>query len=551
MRIDTANLIAMKSELQEMVKNLELGDILRGRIVEALENSISIRTASGQIFTAALQKGVELQKGAFVELIVKDISEGQIFAEIKRDCNPPAFDAKVSRVLKELSLPVDEKTMQAVKMLFKYNLPMNKDTIVKIMNLQNNIESLKQSREGKVGLMLSGLDIKSTPVEVLNKTALLSEPEIIKALELYEPAAEVTLIDNNGDKASVTSEVTENIHFEENIKSGPLAAGKNSDSRAEQPQQNEKSGKIQPEIKAEISEVNISKFNVQESEALGILDRLGAELDIEPKQYVVQAEKLLQVLRDTDMEDLAFLMSKEMEITPGNIGLLIRHKNNEDKVFDFLDKLQKQIEGNEGPQHKDIRESIMKVFLRPGELEEAEQIKEKYRELIKLGERTEKLLNGNSLSNTDIRETLSNLRDNIEFIKNINQFTNYLQIPLIINSRRDTAKLYVFREGKRGRTVDPHNANILLALDLRYSGHVESLISVEGRSVGITFRIEDKKTGELIKGKAEDLKSSLEAKGYSMKPVKVINLEEPFNLLALEGVINENNKDRMHFDERI
>lgn len=506
MRIDAASLIAPKPELLELVKNLAVGDIIKGRIIELLEDSVSVRTGSGLIFAAALQKGVELQKGAFVELVVKDIYDGKIYAEIKQDSIPNDFDAKVGQVLKESGFPVNEKTMQAVKMLFNYNLPLNKESISNIVSLQSNISSLNRNEEGKVGLLFSGLDIKNTAVEVLNKAALLAEPEIAKILKQSE-------VVQTADKEAVAGEV--------------------------------------PEVKAEIQESNFPQTEEKSSRILRMLDRLGVKAEGKVKEFVLHAEKLLHELGSTDPEALAFLMSKEMEITPGNIALLFKHKNNKDKISEFLDKLQKQLDGNDNPELKDIRESIRKVFLEPALIKDKEEVREQYRQLIKLVDRLEKFLNHNNLNSADIRDTLSNLSDNIDFIKHINQFTNYLQFPILMNGNAGNAKLYVFKEGKRGTKIDPKNATVLLSLDLKNTGHLECLIAVQGKSIGITFRTEDLETGEIIRGQIDELRSSLEAKGYSLNRAKVINLEEPFNLLKLEAMTNEYNKDRMHFDERI
>lgn len=543
MRIDAASLIAPKPELLELVKDLAVGEIIKGRIIESLEDSVSVRTGSGLIFTAALQKGVELQKGAFVELVVKDIYDGKIYAEIKQDSIPTDFDAKVGQVLKESGFPVNEKTMQAVKMLFNYNLPLNKESISDIVSLQSNISSLNRNEEGKVGLLFSGLDIKNTAVEVLNKAALLAEPEIAKILKQSE-------VVQTADKEAVAGEVPEDNSLGESAgNSSRDAAGINS--RETVLLQSEKNSPIRPEVKAEIQESNFPQTEEKSSRILRMLDRLGVKAEGKVKEFVLHAEKLLHELGSTDPEALAFLMSKEMEITPGNIALLFKHKNNKDKISEFLDKLQKQLDGNDNPELKDIRESIRKVFLEPALIKDKEEVREQYRQLIKLVDRLEKFLNHNNINSADIRDTLSNLSDNIDFIKHINQFTNYLQFPLLMNGNAGNAKLYVFKEGKRGTKIDPKNATVLLSLDLKNTGHLECLIAVQGKSIGITFRTEDLETGEIIRGQIDELRSSLEAKGYSLNRAKVINLEEPFNLLKLEAMTNEYNKDRMHFDERI
>jgi hypothetical protein len=539
MRIDASSLIMMKPEFLEMLKNMELGDVLKGRVMEVLENSISIRTAAGQFFTAVLQDNIEIRKGAFVELIIKDIVDGQVFAEIKGKSAPNDFDAKVAQMLKEMNLPVNEKNMQAAKLLFKYNMPLNRDSIVSLTNLHSSIENLNRSHEGKIGLLFSELDLKEAPVEVLNRTAIVTEAEISKMMDKLEKVQE--------NEQAVIKE-TESATGKHDGSSEVSEANK----QVEKPllEQYHQSGReIQPEDTKQAELVG-SKLNADKAETLDILAKMGVELDNKVKEFAVKADRMLQVFKDIDMEDLTFLLSKNMEVNQRNVEQLVRHKNNEDKISEFLGRLQNLIEEDESQELKSISDSISRVFLKPDEIQEPEQIKEKYQEIIKLGERLERLLEEDSLRNGNIREVLSNLKDNIDFIKSINQFSNYLQIPININNNTETAKLYVFKEGKRNKAIDPRNATILLALDLPHSGHLESLVAVQGKSINITFRIEDKRVGELIKNHSEELGNSLSAKGYSLKPIKIINLGEPFSLMVLESMMN-NNKDRVHFDERV
>lgn len=539
MRIDASSLIMMKPEFLEMIKNMELGDVLKGRVVEVLENSISIRTAGGQFFTAALQDNIEIRKGALVELMIKDIIDGQVFAEIKGKSAPNDFDAKVAQMLKEMNLPINEKNMQAAKLLFKYNLPLSRDSIVSLINLNNNIENLNRNHEGRTGLLFSELDLKEAPVEVLNRTAIVTEAEIGKIMDKLEKGQEnertvIKETESSTGKHERSSEVTEaNKQSEKPMSEQYLESGR----------------KINPGETKQAESVG-SKLNTDKAETLDILDKMGVELDNELKEFAAKADRMMQVFKDIDMEDLTFLLAKKMEVNQRNVEQLVRHKNNEDKISEFLGRLQNLIEEDGSQELKSISDSISKVFLKPDEMQEPEQIKEKYQEIIKLGERIERLLDEDSLKNGNIREALSNIKDNIDFIKSVNQFSNYLQIPININNNNETAKLYVFKEGKRSKTIDPRNATILLALDLTYSGHLESLVTVLGKSINITFRIEDKRVGELIKNHIEELRNTMSAKGYSLKPIKIIDLEKPFSLLELESMMN-NNKDKVHFDERV
>ena len=566
MRIDASSLLSIKPELMELLKNLEVGDTLKGRVLEALGNSIAIRTASGQIFTAALQDGAKIPKGALVELTVSSIDDGKVFAELKTETKATNMDVKVSELLRQISLPVNEKNIEAAKLLIKYKLPVDKESIKNITGLKKSIDNLNQSSEGRVGLMLSGLDLKNTTVDVLNKIVLnwsadLVNPEaaeadfeksenpardIITSKENRQEAEKtasaeakpVVVKDGNNEASTVNSKVVKNMLVLESTEMHKDIV-KNVKPIIEEG--------VQTPIKNNGSDMDESKG----TELLKILDKLGIEPGSEVKRFAGQVESILDSIRSTDMEALTYLVSKEMKITPKNLGFLIQNIENSDGISHFLDKLQERLSIDDNPDLKEIKESIKKIFLEPRQMEDSNEVSEQLKDIAKLGEKLEHYLNSTDNKDPEIRDALSNLKDNIDFIRNINQHNNFVQLPIIINGDTSTAKLYVFKEGKRSKSINPEDATVVVALDLKSLGHLESMIRVRGKAVNVTFRVENKSIGAMIEKHGLLLKEALGEKGYSLSPVRVISLEQPFSLLSLEAIINESGSEKIHFDMRV
>ena len=550
MRIDASSLLSIKAELTEQLKNLDVGDALKGRVLEALGNSIAIRTASGQIFSALLQEGANIPQGAFVELIVSSITDGKIYAEFKTESKATDLDAKVSELLKQINLPVDEKNIEAAKLLIKYKLPLNKEAIVNITGLQKSIDNLNQSSEGRVGLLLSGLDIKNTPVDVLNKVVLkwssdLVKPEAVVGDEVKSsnaPAGNIEVKENSKETEQPVNIKVSQVLVEEEINSESAVSVK-------EPIKKESAGDLN--VKKLVQEVGAPIEDNKGTELLKVLEKLGIEAGGEVKRFAGQVSDILASIKNSDMEALTYLASKEIEITPKNLGMLIKNIENSDGIAQFIDKLQKRIIVEDNPELREIKESIKKVFLEPRQVENSKEVAEQLKDIVKLGEKLENYLDSRGNKDPEIRDALSNLRDNIDFIRSINENNNFMQIPLMINSDTSTAKLYVFNEGKSGKKINPDNATILIALDLKSLGHLESMIGVKGKAVNVTFRVENKSVGDIIEKQSFLLKNSLEGKGYSLSPVRIISLEQPFSLLSLEAMINESGSGKIHFDMRI
>ncbi|MEA4848781.1 MAG: flagellar hook-length control protein FliK [Clostridiaceae bacterium] len=536
MKIDASSFRLMKPELTEMMKNLEVGDILKGRVLEALGKSILIRAASGEIFTAVLQDGANIPEDAAVELVIKDIADGKIFAELKGEDKASDPDIKVSDLLKQLNLPADEKNMEAAKLLLKYKLPLNKETITNITGLQKSIDNLNQSGENRLGLLLSGLNIKDTPIDVLNKL-VLSWPADSIPPEINIP--------ENGEREPENFEAA-------SIKqttAGSVKVGKaTEDGRKMTDITRTGDSEIHREAAMYVS--TIAKGN-KGAELVRALTGLGVEGESDIKEFAAQVEGILSSISSTDMEAITYLVSKGMEITPKNLDMLIKNIENRDVISQFLDKLQNRIKDTNDPVLKTISKSIRKIFLEPRQIQDGKEVSQQLKDMADLGEKLESYLKSSKSYDPEIREALSNLKDCIDFIRNVNQHNNYLQIPLLINENTSAAKLYVFKEGKRNKRIDPADATVVVALDLKNLGHLESMIRVKGKTVDTTFRIEDKSIGTMIEKNIDLLKEPLREKGYYLSPIRIISLEQPFSLLSLEAMINEGGMEKIHFDMRV
>ncbi len=560
MRIDASRLLSIKSEFKEVLKNLEIGDTLKGRVLEALGDSIAIRTASGQIFTAILTEGARIPKGATVELIISSIADGKIYAQLQPEAKTADLEAKVAELLRQLSLPVDEKNMEAAKLLIKYQLPVNREVITNITALQKSIDNLNQSTEGRVALMLSGLDIKNTAVDVLNKI-VIGWPSELESLEAGQPAAaqqansfEGSIAYKEGNQG--TAQLPTASENQKAVKASNI-----SEITGSMKEKISVLEKVSAELKMEtvngVKAAEPSMDNVAQTEAakgtelLKVLEKLGIDAGSEVKKFAGQVADILASIKGADMEALTYLISKDMKVTPKNLGMLMKNIENADGISKFLDKLQQRINASDNHELKEIKASIRKVFLEPHQVEDSKGVSEQLKDIAKLGGKLESYLNSSGNQDPEIRDALSNLRDNIDFIRSINENSNYMQVPLLINGDTSTAKLYVFKEGKRSKAINPENATVLVALDLKNLGHLESMIGIKGKAVNVTFRVENNSIGTLIEKQSLSLKNSLKEKGYSLSKVRVIDLEQPFSLLSLENIIGEGNSAKLHFDMRV
>ncbi|MDF2892730.1 MAG: Flagellar hook-length control protein FliK [Clostridia bacterium] len=534
MRITTQNQMTIKPQLADFLSNLEVGDTVKGKLIEMLGQSISIKTASGQIFTAALMKAADLNPGQLVELNISSISTEGIFAELKADQQKPQIndDAKLQQLLKQMDIKPEESHVQAAKLLIKYNMPVTKENVMKLVNTQKSMESLAQGDSAKaIALLQSELNINNTEITKLVKMAAVLEPQsqqLLKELDASRKtgAAEIKPTIQNEEKQADT------------VKQVPLKQGE-----VQKPLENNPKAAMQQlaaKVEAEVAEQ-------------GTVQQVAAKQD-EPKleKLIDTIAKVFETASQAKPEQAAYMISKDIKITPAAVKAIIENTTGENKLSKKLEGLEKLVEALEKNQVdvKEIKQELKKLFLKPELLQDKEKAAESFKDILKLGGKLETLIKEQGLDSKLDTSVLQDIKGNMDFIKSINANINYLQIPIQMNEKNTTAEIYVFNNKKRSKSVNPENATILIALDLDKLGHIESLISVNKKNVDVTIKVEKEDFKKVISNTAEALRKSLEARGYSLNLLKLIDIQEKFNLLELEELIRVDS-EQLHVDIKV
>jgi DNA polymerase III delta prime subunit len=525
MRISTQQQWMIKPQLADALANLEVGDSVRGKIMEVLASSMILKTASGQLFTAALTKSADLQPGQTVELVISQITEEGMFAELKeKGSKPPVTeDTKLQQLLKQLDMKPEGLPLQAAKLLLKYNMPVSKYNVAALVNVQKSVENLAQGDAGKaIALMQSELNIHTTEITKLVKQSTALEP-----LSQQIAAALGTV-----DKL-------------------PL------DSLGRQAYPNEPHNNRQ-ETGAIISQLP-DPANTLESSTREVMARVAEQLGLNNTKAAPGVEKLMENIikvfeaaSQAKPEHMAYLKSKDMEITPAAIKAMVDNGLGRNKLsmqLEGMEKLMDVLEQNH-VDVKELKQEVKKLFLQPEALQEKEQVTENFKDILQLGAKLEALVKEHRLESKLEPNLLQDTKNNVEFLRSINNNINYIQIPLQVNEQKTTADIYVYSGKKRSKAINPENATILVALELQQLGHLESMITVNRKQVDITFKVEKEDFKKVIGSAAGLLSQSLEARGYSLKPLKLINMSEKFSLVELEE-LTLGDAGQLHLDIRV
>ena len=121
------------------------------------------------------------------------------------------------------------------------------------------------------------------------------------------------------------------------------------------------------------------------------------------------------------------------------------------------------------------------------------------------------------LTSTDLQQSLSNMNQSMDFMEQMNQMAQYMQLPLKMNGSEATGDLYVYTD-KKSLAEKEGNVSALLHLDMKNIGPIDVYASISpGNNVFTKFYLPDEAMIDFINDNIHILNDRLESRGYSIK----------------------------------
>ena len=151
---------------------------------------------------------------------------------------------------------------------------------------------------------------------------------------------------------------------------------------------------------------------------------------------------------------------------------------------------------------------------------------------------------------TQLGRSVSNLRENLDFMNQLNQLYQYVQLPLKLGGQQANGELYVYTN-KKNLAKKNGNVSALLHLDMEHLGAVDVYVTMQQNKIQTNFRLADEKSLLLLEKNMDLLTSRLQEKGYDTTS-SVTLLEEPKS--AMEKILETDRNisviGRQSFDVR-
>lgn len=163
-----------------------------------------------------------------------------------------------------------------------------------------------------------------------------------------------------------------------------------------------------------------------------------------------------------------------------------------------------------------LRQWLLARFsMQPQDLSDRDGIARYYETLDRRLAQLEKLPHATAEA-PSFQDSAAGIRDNIDFMKTLNQSFPYLQLPLRLADRTIHAELYVYSSPSSAASGADAPAHVLLHLDMEQLGPLDVHLSLSDREVQAHFYLNDSDSGILTQDNMSILQNALAAKGYHL-----------------------------------
>ena len=541
----TAQEQAVKTGTQQLIgtlSSLQTGNVFEGTVTDISDGQVLLTLANGEKISARLEGQIQLRLNQAMFFEVKSNTQTQIAIKpyLNGDSSNPtllkalmqagmgvtADNLEMIRTMMEEQLPIDKNSLNqmmrqlamfpkaepsVIAQMNKLGIPVTEtnvqqfsnykaDTAAIMKELENVLEQLPKSiaGEGDTAGQMTAKNMQLMDILFGGETIEQSQDTGAKAQELLAKTADGSVVIKNGTEqqaADIAKELQQILSTAEDGMQQTSAAGEG------------------------IQQADAAREGAQQADAAKQAEgrqmpaaTQGSLGEILGKEGAASLEQQLKAL-ETDGKQVLFDKNGNL-----NTGM---------SAEEFLKNLNQLFKENEFPQ----KEALFKLFsgkeyqtifkkavenqwyLEPQETGSKETVEKLYNRLQTQMNRMDEFIKQAGSGTEGLQKAVADVRGNIEFMNQINQIYNFVQLPLKMNGQNVNSELYVYTNKKNPRDMDGE-LSAFLHLDMDHLGSTDISVKMKGTAVKTNFYMADDASYELILAHAEELAERLENKGY-------------------------------------
>ncbi|MBY6801101.1 hypothetical protein EXM98_15070 [Clostridium botulinum] len=495
------------------------------KLIDGWQFKASIEDLKGSLPNGLLNfKVLGFEEG---KLILKFL-EGSLVEEQQKEQN------SIEDLLLKENIKLSKEDYALLEKMIKHNIPLTKDNILKVVNLSNFMEKLKNnSQEGDSFIQNyikgKGIDLQSAKGQQINNVlkGLFNELQTLTEEDLF------ILLENNVDLTE------ENVKaFKEVFKESSVYNKVNNIDK--------ELNKSSIDNKQIITEKNTSngdtlvKENLQSTEMESAINNKSE--NVVKNELISTFKTLMATGKEENISIVRDLILEEKDIN----GILKNFTKEEQEMLGLKPKT----EDNEATEQsltvettKNIKTKPIEVLANKGQVDSSsikEQINSKTNEIKDIVKNLIDTLKDTNNSSYD--KIIGTLKNNINNFKMFNTISNeyyYLDLPLNFKENECDCKIIIKDERGKGKKIDSSNVKIATSISTANMDIVDAYITLKNSNMEINIKTIKEWVNLLDKGKNK-LIEDMSSMGYNIF-IKVEEKAEIFNISNCREFFNDNN----------
>lgn len=540
----TAQEQAVKTGTQQLtgtLSSLQTGNVFEGTVTDISDGQVLLTLANGEKISARLEGQIQLQLNQAMFFEVKSNTQTQI--AIKPYLNGDSSNPTLLKALMQAGMGVTTDNLEMVRTMMEEQLPIDKNSLNQMMRQLAMFPKAEPSviaQMNKLGIPVTETNVQQFSNYKADTAAIMKELENV--LEQL-PKAIAGEGDTAGQMAAKNMQLMDILFGGETIEQSQDAGAKAQELLAKTADGSVtiKSGE-QPaaDIAKELQQIlstaedgmqqtSTAGEGIQQADAAGEgAQQADAAKQAEGRQMPAATQGSLGEILGKEGAASLEQQLKALE-TDGKQVLFDKNGNLNTGMSaeEFLKNLNQLFKENEFPQ----KEALFKLFsgkeyqtifkkavenqwyLEPQETGSKETVEKLYNRLQTQMNRMDEFIKQAGSGTEGLQKAVADVRGNIEFMNQINQIYNFVQLPLKMNGQNVNSELYVYTNKKNPRDMDGE-LSAFLHLDMDHLGSTDISVKMKGTAVKTNFYMADDASYELILAHTEELAERLENKGY-------------------------------------
>lgn len=585
-----------QTQSSSVISALKEGAVFKGEVLNIIGDRITLSLEDKAQLFARLQEDIQLGVGDQLLFSVKENNANQVLIKPLFDSLYSAQTQVLEKALDAAGLSPTEKNFSAAKELMDAGMSVDKANMVKLLS-----QSMKF--EGTSMQTLVGLNKMNIPVTEGNITqyeryqgyqhqltgdiataadgiASFTQafPEGTAGSELLSVATQI--LDIFTSEQSIDGGTVQNIENHNlDVQEMPLTNGQQITDVAsiigEQNVSGEQSMATNEQavlmhskdiVLLEYSQQDIKVDDTMKPLQQNMVEAFPEEVikdnDTEAK-YSVSLSKITENtgLTKEGIQNLTGLLSKT-GITAEQMQTLFQNSNSPEELLKNMlqqlattggsDKaIRDVLDSNEW---KDMLSEVIKKnwSLNPKDMKEPKEIDQLYERIIKQSKSIENLISSSGGESKHFEQNFQNMRQNMQFMEQINQQMIYAQMPLKLNNQNANSELYVYAD-KRKLAQKQDGISVMLHLDMDHLGKTDVHVTLTGTNVNARFYLDDQTSVDIVTENINQLAKQLSDRGFSLTNEVVKRQPQESINKVVDEIIDENAErsiKRYTFDAR-